>query len=102
MDIIKLATADFTRFLCFSGTDVNQCHHPSEFSHKGTGFVHHEADTLNREDIMKVAEILNVFHQNKRLLHVDQTQSLFTSLEYFSEGKSQINSWVHLFYKAGS
>lgn len=50
MDIIKLATADFTRFLCFSGTDVNQCHHPSEFSHKGTGFVHHEADTLNREE----------------------------------------------------
>lgn len=52
---------------------------------------------------MKVAEILNDFHQNnKRLLHVDQTQSLFTSLEYFSEGKLQINSWMHLFYKAGS
>lgn len=44
MAIIKLVEADFTHFLYFSGTDVNQCHHPSEFCHKGTGFVPNKAE----------------------------------------------------------
>lgn len=52
---------------------------------------------------MTVAEILNALLQNNKILqHVDQTQSLFTSFEHFSKGKLQINSWMHLCYKAGS